>query len=193
MQIQTPRFGQQMLPHYQSPNQEGGSKNPAGGAAQPPHQCRRDYRQGGKNHFIASLATVLPNCPLQVWCYFMPKVQMTLNMLRTSRRDPTLSAHTVLEGLFDWNRTPLAPIGTLIVVYDDPSVHGIFASHGTNAYYVGPAMDHHRPEGDVSNYRLQRFFSPSTRSYRTMGTRELYPAHCKVPTLLEEDRTLLTA
>ena len=46
-----------------------------------------------KYHFIASLATVSPDCPLQIWCQFLPQVQMTLNMLRTSRRDLTKSAH----------------------------------------------------------------------------------------------------
>ena len=137
-----------------------------------------------KYHFIASLATVSPNCPLQIWCQFLPQVEMTLNMLRTSRRDPSKSAHDALEGDFDFNRTPLAPLGTPAVVYDDPSVRGSWAPHGTDAFYVGPCIDH---------YRLQRFFIPSTRRYRDTGTRELYPAHCNVPTISEADRTLLAA
>ena len=37
-----------------------------------------------KYHFIASLATVSPDCPLQLWCYFLPQVELTLNLLRTS-------------------------------------------------------------------------------------------------------------
>ena len=74
---------------------------------------------------------------------------MTLNMLRTLRRDPTKSAHDALEGAFNFNRTPLAPLGTPAVVYDDPGVRGTWAPHCTDAFYVGPSLDH---------YRLQRFF-----------------------------------
>ena len=83
--------------------------------------------KAAKYHFIASLATVLPNCPLQIWDQFIPQVQSTLNMLRKSRRNPTISAHDALEGPFDWNHMPLVPIGTPAVVYDNPDVQGTFA------------------------------------------------------------------
>merc|ERR1711938_83511 len=89
-----------------------------------------------------------------------------------------------MEGPFDYNRTPLAPIGTPAIVHDDPGARGTFAPHGTDRFYVGPAMHH---------YRNQTFFIPATRRYRTTGTRELYPAHCQVPTISEADRTLLAA
>ena len=45
-----------------------------------------------KYHLIASLSTVTKQTPLQFWCAYLPQVEMTLNMLRTSRRDPSKSA-----------------------------------------------------------------------------------------------------
>ena len=42
-----------------------------------------------KYHMLAALATVDPLCPLQLWDKFLPQVQDTLNLLRTSRRDAT--------------------------------------------------------------------------------------------------------
>ena len=49
-----------------------------------------------KNHFLARLATVDKTFSLQLWCYLLVQAEMTLNMLRTSRTDPTKSAYKVL-------------------------------------------------------------------------------------------------
>jgi hypothetical protein len=34
-----------------------------------------------KEHFISALATVNKNCPLQLWDYVLPQVELTLNLL----------------------------------------------------------------------------------------------------------------
>jgi hypothetical protein len=41
-----------------------------------------------KEHFIAALATIDKLCPLQLWDEFLPQVELTLNMLCFSRRNP---------------------------------------------------------------------------------------------------------
>ena len=63
-----------------------------------------------KHHFIAGLATVDIDFPIQLWDEFLPQAQMTLNMLRTSRQDNTKTAYEELKGPFDFNKTPLAPL-----------------------------------------------------------------------------------
>ena len=35
----------------------------------------------GKYHLISSLATVPNSSPLQLWCQYIPQIEMTLNML----------------------------------------------------------------------------------------------------------------
>ena len=70
-----------------------------------------------KNHFLGGLATVDAAFPLQLWCYLLHQAEMTLNMLRTSCTDPTKSAYKVMEGKFDYNKTPLAPPGTKALIY----------------------------------------------------------------------------
>jgi hypothetical protein len=37
-----------------------------------------------KEHFIAGLATVDKNCPLQLWDDFLPQIELTPNLLRFS-------------------------------------------------------------------------------------------------------------
>jgi hypothetical protein len=137
-----------------------------------------------KDHFIAGLATVDINCPIQLWDEFLEQTQDTLNMLRTSRREPTLSAYDDLEEPFDFNKTPLAPLGTKGLIYEDPTVRNSFAPHATDVFYVGPPKLH---------YRNMRFFDPTTRGFRNSGSLKLYPTHCKVPALSEDDRTIRTA
>ncbi len=74
-----------------------------------------------KEHFVAALATVGMLCSLQLWDKFLPQVELTLNLLRVSRRDPTVLVNKELYGTFDFNKTPLAPLGTKALIYDDPA------------------------------------------------------------------------
>ena len=48
--------------------------------------------KAAKYHTIAGRATVNITCPLRLWCEFVPQIQDTLNMMRTSRRNSNISA-----------------------------------------------------------------------------------------------------
>jgi hypothetical protein len=75
-----------------------------------------------KEHFIAGLATVDRNCPLQLWDEFLHQVKLTLNLLRFSRRYPSKSANKEVHDPYDFNKTPIAPIGTKGLVYNNAAV-----------------------------------------------------------------------
>ena len=81
----------------------------------PPHLHRTNAAEKAidifKNHFIAGLATVDPSFPLHLWCRLLPLATTTLNLMRPSRINPKLSAYELLNGIFDYNKTPLAPPG----------------------------------------------------------------------------------
>jgi hypothetical protein len=96
-----------------------------------------------KEHFVAALATVDMLCPLQPWDEFLPQVEHTLNLLCFSLRNPLISANHQLNGPFDFNKAPLAPLGTKALVYDDPTTRTSWAPHTTDGFYVGPAIDHY--------------------------------------------------
>lgn len=114
----------------------------------PPHNHRANAAERAiatfKDHFIASLATLDPTCPIQFWDEVLPQVELTLNMLCFSRRNTNKSAHSKLAGGFDWNKTPIAPLGTKSLIFDTPRTRGTWAPHGTDCYYVGPAKKHYR-------------------------------------------------
>ncbi len=113
----------------------------------PPHNHRVNTATRAiatfKEHFIAGLATVDRNCPLQLWDDFLHQVELTLNLLRFSRHDTSKSSNKEIHGPYDFNKTPIAPIGTKDLVYDDPAVRASWAPHGTDAFYDGPTPKHY--------------------------------------------------
>ena len=76
--------------------------------------------KAAKYHMIAALATLDVNCPIQLWDRFLPQIQDTLNLLRTSRDNAAISAYEALNGPFDFNRTPISILVTRALAYLDP-------------------------------------------------------------------------
>lgn len=105
-------------------------------------------------------------------------------MLRFSRINPNKYTNEEIAGKFDFNKTPIAPLGTKALIYDPPSTRATWAPHGTDCFYIGPATLH---------YRCLRFYCPNTRRTRIGDTYWLYPTHCNLPSLSEHDQTLRTA
>jgi hypothetical protein len=137
-----------------------------------------------KEHFVTALATVNMICPLQLWDEFLRQVELTLNLLCFSRRNPLISANHELYGPFDFNKMPLALLGTKALVYNNPATQTSWAPHATDAFYVGPTINH---------YRCLRFYIPLTWHFRFSDTWRLYPTHCQIPILSENNKTLLAA
>jgi hypothetical protein len=96
-----------------------------------------------KEHFVAALATVNTLCPLQLWDEFLLQVELTLNLPCFSCRNPALSFNEEMYKAFDFNKTPLAPLGTKALVFNDTATRASWASHATNGYYIRPASNHY--------------------------------------------------
>ncbi len=96
-----------------------------------------------------------------------------INLLRRSRIDPTKSAYEVLEGPYDWNRYPLAPLGTKAVIYEAADTRASWALHGLDAWLLEPSKDH---------YCCNLYYFPKTKGYQVSGSADLFPQHCIAPT-----------
>jgi hypothetical protein len=64
-----------------------------------------------KEHFVSGLSSVDQTFPLHLWDRLLPKAEITLNILWTSRLHPQLSAAAHFHGLVDYNKTAFAPPG----------------------------------------------------------------------------------
>jgi hypothetical protein len=93
--------------------------------------------QTWKEHWLAGMGTLDPNCPIQLWCQFIEQGQDTLNILHVLRVNAKLSAYAVLDRQFNFDKAPLAPVGTRALILLDPNtcktwqtmplMHGIWA------------------------------------------------------------------
>ena len=148
----------------------------------PPHIHRVNAAERAictfKNHFLATMATADPEYPMSKWDRLLPQAELTLNLLRNARANPQLSAYAYLFGQFDFNKTPLAPAGTKVLVHEKPAQRRTWGYHGIDGWYVGPAMDH---------YRCMTCYIPSLASIRILDTVDFFPTQIKFPSVTKDD------
>ena len=125
-----------------------------------------------KNHFIAGLCTAHKNFPLNKWDSLLPQAVITLNLLRTSCINPKIFAHTLLNGLYNFNATPMTPPGSRILLHKKPALCGTWAAHDVNAWYLVPALHH---------YRCYHVYIAETRGERISDTVVWFPTKERTP------------
>jgi hypothetical protein len=100
----------------------------------PPYSHRRNSAERAirsfKDHLIAGLCSTDKYFPMYLWDRLLPQAVITLNMLRTSRINPKLSAATHIYGQYDFNRAPMAPPGTRSIAHETPNRRRNWAPHG---------------------------------------------------------------
>ena len=142
----------------------------------PPHMHRRNAAERAirtyKNHLLAGIATCHPDFPLTEWDRLIDQCNITINLLRTARINPNLSAYAYLNGNYDFNAHPLAPPGTKVVIHKKTNDRSSWQYHGTEAWYIGPSLDH---------YRCFKCFVPSTASVINTDTVKMIPHVVPIP------------
>jgi hypothetical protein len=121
---------------------------------------------------------------MHLWDRLLPQAEITLNLLRTSRLHPQLSAAAHYHGLVYYNKTAFAPPGCKIIAHEKPGKPRTWAPHGQHGYSIGPAMHH---------YRCQNVYISTTASECIVDTLELFPHNYRMPQLSSTDRLLMAA
>jgi hypothetical protein len=133
---------------------------------------------------VAGISSVDPSFPLHLWDRLLSQAEITLNLLRTSRLNPQLSAAAYFHGLVDYNKKAFAPPGFKIIAPKKPGKRRTWAPHGHHGYSLGPAMHH---------YRCQNVYISTTASECIVDTLELFPHNYQMPQLSSTDRLLMAA
>jgi hypothetical protein len=154
----------------------------------PPHCHRRNAAESAirtfKEHCVAGLSSVNPSFPMHLWDRLLPQAEITLNLLRTSRLHPQLSAAAHYHGLVDYNKTASAPPGCTIIAHEKPGKRRAWAPHGPHGYSLGPAVHH---------YRCQNVYISATASECIVDTLELFPHNYQMPQFSSTNRLLVAA
>ena len=134
-----------------------------------------------KAHFLSILAGVADDFPLYLWDRLLPQAEITINLLRQSNATPTISAYAHLNGPFDYNRMPLAPMGCNVQVHEKTDQRGTWAFHSVDGWYIGTSAEH---------YRVHRCHIKSTRSERLSDTVQFMHKELTNPTLTPTDKLI---
>jgi hypothetical protein len=142
----------------------------------PPYSHRRNSAERAiisfKDHLITGLCSTDKAFPMHLWDRILPQAVITLNMIRTSRINPKLSAATHIFGQHDYNRALMAPPGTMLIAHETPGRRQTWAPHGQDGWYTGPALEH---------YRCYTVLITKTRSSRIAETVKCFPHQFKIP------------
>ena len=132
-----------------------------------------------KNHFIVILAGCDERFPKYLWCQLIPQAVITLNMLLQSRINPKLSAHDQVFGTFNYQRTPLVPLGTKVIIHKRPDQRKTLDKHGLSGFLVNRAKDH------FQSYQVS---VTRTGATRVSDAIELLPSKYTMPKTSSNDR-----
>ena len=137
-----------------------------------------------KDHHIASLCSVDLNFPIHLWCKLVNRSKITLNLLRTSRINPQLSAYAQLYGDFDYNKTPLAPTGIKVLAHLRPENRKSWEPHAKEGYYVGLALQH---------YCCHQIWFPKASCERICQTAKWFSHNYTMPSATREQKIIAAA
>ena len=134
-----------------------------------------------KNHFVAILSGVDESFPMPLWDRLLPQTVMTLNMLRKAKANPKISAYEYVNGKFDYNRMPLAPMGCAVQVHVSPNRRLTWAEHALDGWYLKTSDEH---------YRCHNVFIKKSRSERISDTVFFQHRYITNPTVTHEDKVV---
>jgi hypothetical protein len=109
------------------------------------HHCNAAEQaiQTFKSHFLAIIAGLPPPFPYYLWDLLLPQTELTLNLLCHSSITPSMSAWEHFNGLFDYNATPLLPLGCPVITQNKPATCRTWDFHGSDGFYIGVSLEHY--------------------------------------------------
>jgi hypothetical protein len=147
------------------------------------HCCNRAERaiRTFKDHFLSILAGVDASFPPYLWDLLLPQAELTLNLLRQLALNPRISAWEFFQGPFDFNKTPLGPIGCRILIQAKPVTRCSWDFCAKEGSYIGPALD---------SYRCFKLVKSDTKSQVISDMVEFRHAYGAIPTPTPADKII---
>ena len=97
-----------------------------------------------KCHFLSGISGIEPSFPMHIWFRLLPQDTQNLNLLRQSQINPILSVEAQINEMFDYNRTPISPPGTKVLIYETPQKSQTWYFHDKEGWYINMAPLHYQ-------------------------------------------------
>ena len=101
-------------------------------------QCCRTH----KNHFTEVRAGTPPSFRMENWCKMTEQCDITLIMMRPCTLNPRISAFQSMEGMYYFDATPMAPVGTETMIHLKPVRRHTCSYHAVKAWYFALSLKH---------------------------------------------------
>jgi hypothetical protein len=75
-----------------------------------------------KDHFLVILADIDAAFPPYVWDLLLPQAELTLNLLQQATLNPGISVWDIFQAPFNFNKTPLGPVGCSVLIHAKPAI-----------------------------------------------------------------------
>ena len=96
-----------------------------------------------KAHFLSILEGFTPAFPRNLWDLLLPQTELTLNLLRQGTLDPSRSAWSYFHGSFNYDATPIGPLGCDIIAHKKTGTRHSWDFWGAAGWNVGVALQHY--------------------------------------------------
>jgi hypothetical protein len=90
--------------------------------------------------------------------------------------------HSQIHGPFDYNKTPIAPLGYKVLVHVKAHLRGAWDPKAEDGFYIGPAKTH---------YRCMQVYITETDSTRITDTITWIPENTGLPTMAPSDEVIM--
>jgi hypothetical protein len=102
-----------------------------------------------------------------------------LNLLRQANKTPTVSAYHYVNGSFDYNAMPLAPLGCKVQMHKSTNRCKTWDPHSLSGWYLGMSLEH---------YRCHKIFCQKACSEQISDTVFFQHRFITQPTVTPEDQ-----
>ena len=122
-----------------------------------------------KAHFLSVLTGTAEIFPPYLWDRLLPKAEVTVNLLRHSNTAPHVSAYSHLSGPFDYNKTPLVPMGCEVQVHEKTDKRGTWEYHSVNIWYLATSPEYyHTHLCHIKTTNIDRFTNTTQFNHRNI-------------------------
>ena len=132
-----------------------------------------------KAHFISILAGAAPYFPRNLWDLLLPQTEVTLKLLRQATLDPSRSDWAQFHSPFNYESTPLGPLGCNTISHKKTGKRNLWEFRGTAGWNVGAAIQH---------CLCHTIVAKSTKAAQVSDTVEFRHHHLTLQDITPDDR-----
>ena len=116
--------------------------------------------------------------PMHLWDCLLVQAEIAINLLRQLNVVSKVLAYAYMNGPYDFNKMPLAPMGCAVQIHENSERRRSWAANSSDGWYLRTSPEH---------YRCHVIYCKNTRSERISDTVHFKHKYIIEPTLTPED------